>query len=139
MYEWFVMILWLKVSPGRSWRVTMFKSAFLILGFFQGMAAQAQGDFDFGVAIAGFQAEMGCPSVDVATCDDQKSDQHNFEKIAAQAHGVAFLKNKRFVLCTKTHCISHATLANCVEFAQAGTRILLACPSPVGSIEMWKS
>jgi beta-glucosidase/6-phospho-beta-glucosidase/beta-galactosidase len=34
--------------------------------------------FVFGTAIAGFQADMGCPSLDRATCDDPNSDWYAF-------------------------------------------------------------
>jgi beta-glucosidase/6-phospho-beta-glucosidase/beta-galactosidase len=34
--------------------------------------------FLFGSAIAGFQAEMGCPTVDPATCEDRNSDWYTF-------------------------------------------------------------
>jgi beta-glucosidase/6-phospho-beta-glucosidase/beta-galactosidase len=34
--------------------------------------------FLFGTAIAGFQAEMGCPTVDPARCEDRHSDWYDF-------------------------------------------------------------
>src|SRR5260370_34778247 len=34
--------------------------------------------FLFGTAIAGFQAEMGCPTVDPAQCEDRNSDWYAF-------------------------------------------------------------
>jgi beta-galactosidase len=34
--------------------------------------------FLFGTAIAGFQAEMGCPTVDAAECEDRHSDWYDF-------------------------------------------------------------
>jgi beta-glucosidase/6-phospho-beta-glucosidase/beta-galactosidase len=35
-------------------------------------------DFVFGTAIAGFQADMGCPTLDAAACDDPNSDWFAF-------------------------------------------------------------
>jgi beta-glucosidase/6-phospho-beta-glucosidase/beta-galactosidase len=35
-------------------------------------------DFVFGTAIAGFQVDMGCPSLERATCDDPNSDWYAF-------------------------------------------------------------
>lgn len=34
--------------------------------------------FLFGASIAGFQADMGCPTLDAATCDDPNSDWYQF-------------------------------------------------------------
>ncbi len=35
-------------------------------------------DFAFGTAIAGFQVDMGCPSLPAARCEDRNSDWHQF-------------------------------------------------------------
>ncbi|MBI2372999.1 MAG: glycoside hydrolase family 1 protein [Deltaproteobacteria bacterium] len=39
---------------------------------------QFEDDFDFGVAIAGFQVEMGCPTIAPEVCEDRGSDWYAF-------------------------------------------------------------